>query len=132
MRTREKDAKMSEWDETNPSARKRTRSDIGLVRKEQVERKVIMRRSTPTVSAMVDNAYQALAMQLYQYRESAHVEEWPTQKANAFGKLVGALVALQETERKNTAAYALNELPDEEVQRLAAEAAALLAPKTVD
>lgn len=100
-----------------------------LVAPRQQRRVIVPRNPTPTVSRMLDDAYQSLAMQLHQFREGAHISEWDGPRAGAFGKLVNALVSLQETERKNADSYSLGQKSDAELEELGRQARQFLADK---
>jgi hypothetical protein len=75
---------------------------------------------------MLEDAYEVLGHQLAQFKANAAMEVFDVKTATAFSKMVGALVQLQDQERKQTAKIDISGLSSDEQAALEADAAAYL------
>lgn len=87
---------------------------------------VVRRNPVPQVGQMLEDAYEVLGHQLAQFRAHAAIDLFDVKTATAFSKMVGALVQLQDQERKQTAKIDISSLSTEEQASLEADAAAYL------
>lgn len=88
-----------------------------------VKRKILVTRdAAPAVTAMIDDAYQIVSMQLSRFRGKAGIQEFDVKDMTALHKLICSLKILEDSEKNRVREFELNGLSQEQIDALAEEA----------